>query len=286
MISGLNQDVEILGKTFHFQTELSGQKGLYLRTEVFLGGKVVASREHGIEGVEEGEDDLRAHMKDHHKRMIRTFVGRAKAYELRSTETEPGESSALEAPAEESEAPAEAPGVDPPAPATAEVGRAIRVRRFFGRVCTLVGSTDLLPDDLEERLGKAVGAFEWMIGSALFLEIRIDEQAQCSLLKDQIKEWAAGDKDQEQAAQIWSGIVIFSNYLAEVNYRSDLVAFDRQLLVWVLDKVQSQGMTDEILKPVKSLYGRHPHLDRLLDEPDGISEDAWTAELRSMLKSL
>lgn len=291
MISGLNQEVQILGKTFHFQTELSGKTGRCLRTEVFVGGKVVASREYEVEG-EEGGDALRSHMKNHHMRMIRTFVARAKVYELRSPEAEsstmPEPEAILNPLAEEELASAAAPdlGGGPPAAPAASIGHAIRVRRFFGRVRKLVGPVDLLPGDLEDRLGKAVEAFDWMMGSALFLEIRIDEQARCSLLTDQIKEWMTGDKDQELATQIWSGIVIFSNYLAEINHRSDLIEFDRQLLTWALDQVRGQGMTDEVLKSVKSLYGRHPRFDRLLDDPEGISEGTWTAQLGGVLKLL
>ena len=49
MISGLNQEVSVLGRAFHFQTELTRKGDLFIRTEVFVGGKVVATRENRLD---------------------------------------------------------------------------------------------------------------------------------------------------------------------------------------------------------------------------------------------
>ena len=49
MISGLNQEVDVLGRAFHFQTELTRRGDLFIRTEVFVGGKVVATRDRRLD---------------------------------------------------------------------------------------------------------------------------------------------------------------------------------------------------------------------------------------------
>ncbi len=105
-------------------------------------------------------------------------------------------------------------------------------------------------------------------------------------MKEQIEEWLASGRDRWQAAQIWSGIVTFSDYLAEINCRAELVAYDQQILLWCLEEVQGRGMSHDVLKRLKTLYGRHPRLDELLERPDGVSNGAWTAHLRSALTLL
>ena len=233
MISGLNQEVEILGRTFHFQTELSDQDGLSIRTDVFIGGKVVATRESRLTDDAAAQIDpgaLRARMKEHHNKTLDSFV-----------------------------------------------------RRFFGRFRQLMGPASALPDDFDDRLVVMSRAFAWMIRSSPFVEIRIDEQMRCHLLKEQIEEWLASERDPRQAAQIWSGIVTFNKYLSEINHRSDLQAYDQQMLIWALDEVQRHGMTGEVLKGLETLYGLDPRLDQSLDHPKDVTRGAWTALLRHVL---
>ncbi len=79
MSSGLNQEVNVLGRAFHFQTELSHQGGLSIRTEVFVGGKVVATRERRLDHVDRSavkDEDLRALMKEHHAQVIERTLER------------------------------------------------------------------------------------------------------------------------------------------------------------------------------------------------------------------
>lgn len=301
MISGLNQEVEILGRTFHFQTELTDQDGWSIRTEVFVGGKVVATRESRLKGGEEAaardEGVLRARMKEHHQQTLESFVERARRYQQRDGgpapllgEAEPPQP-APEPPPPQPPAP-EPPlavrgpskGLAPPSPEVQKaVAGALRVRRFFGRFRQLMGPTTGLPSDLGDRLEVMSRAFAWMIQSSLFVEIRIDEQVRCHLLKERIDEWLASRRDPRQAAQIWSGIVTFNKYLTEINHRSDLVAYDQQMLIWALDEVQRNGMTAEVFKGLESLYGLDPRLDNLLDQPGDVSARAWTAHLRHVL---
>ena len=85
-----------------------------------------------------------------------------------------------------------------------------------------------------------------MMDSPFFSEIRIDEQMRCHLLRDEIGEWLDGPRDPKEANRIWSEVVAFKNYLAEVNHRSELVAFDRRMIEWALAEVKRRGMTEEV----------------------------------------
>ncbi|HEX9730608.1 MAG TPA: hypothetical protein VGG06_01315 [Thermoanaerobaculia bacterium] len=291
MISGLNQEVEILGRTFHFQTELSDQDGLSIRTDVFIGGKVVATRESRLTDDAAAQIDpgaLRARMKEHHNKTLDSFVRRARRYQQR--EEAPPSGPLPAAPPEDAVAapeppPAERPkGLAPPSSELREAASgALRVRRFFGRFRQLMGPASALPDDFDDRLVVMSRAFAWMIRSSPFVEIRIDEQMRCHLLKEQIEEWLASERDPRQAAQIWSGIVTFNKYLSEINHRSDLQAYDQQMLIWALDEVQRHGMTGEVLKGLETLYGLDPRLDQSLDHPKDVTRGAWTALLRHVL---
>lgn len=292
MISGLNQEIDLLGKTFHFQTELSDQNGLSIRTEVFLGGKVVATRESRIhDGAGIGSDEaIRGRMKELHSQAITTFVARARRFQLRTPEgvNEPWEELAADPPAAaEPAAEPPAPKLEPPPAVVApEVADAIKVRRFFGQYRQVVGSGRETPEDLKKRLAKTAQTLTWMIRSELFAEIRMDEQARCHLLKEQIDEWLMGGCDPWRGAQIWSNAVTFSDYLAEINLRTELVAHDQKLLIWALGEVQTGGMTGAVRDRIGALYGRHPRLDRLLDGSDSVANATWTAHLRSVLTLL
>ncbi len=301
MISGLNQEVDILGKTFHFQTELNDQDGLTVRTEVFLGGRVVATRESRPDAAERDEALIRSRMKQQHQRTLETFVKRARNYQQRGRKAPTPEAEAPAA-APEPAAP-EPPAPEPPAPEppeppaperptglrpptveeTPKLANAIRIRRFFGRFRSLTGATVKPRCDLGECLETTSQALAWMIQSPLFSAIRIDEQARCHLLKGQTDEWLESERDPKQAALIWSGVMVFNNYLNEINHRSELVSFDQQMLVWAIDEIQRRGMAEDIFQHLMSLYGRHPQLDRLFDRPEGIPNGHWTAYLRSVL---
>lgn len=320
MISGLNQEVDILGRVFHFQTELSDQDGLSIRTEVFVGGKVVATRETRLAETSESVDTttggekeaIRARMKEQHNRTLTTFVKRAKRYTARGAEMTPTEETGPPLPPEvrpqgSETAPAPPPSSSPAPSATdtapipfippsgltppstesrAEAAEALAIRRFFGELQHRIGPLKPLPGDLVERLERAREALAWMTESPVFAQIRVDEQVRGNLVLDQIGEWLADERDTDNAAELWEELNTFVRYLAEVNQRSDLLRFDQQLLLWALDTVQYHGMSTAVLDHLRDLYGRHPKLDQLLEYPDNVKDGTWAAHLRSILTLL
>ncbi len=313
MISGLNQEVDILGKTFHFQTELTGGGMGSARTEVFVGGKIVATRETSL-GLEEGESEdeeaIRARMKEVHGKILSGFVDRAKRYQEREQEgslppvREPsGNVDTAEAVDSQTlaavrvlvaqkkglyntdSAPPASPLITPPSPGAAS--ESLRIRHLFGKFRRQIGADPAVDHGrVGDRLDRAAAGFEWMAGSPSFAEIRVDEQVRCNLLKEHVEEWVAGGRRADGAARIWSGILAFVGYLAEINDRSDLVSFDQQLLVWGIDTIQRHGVTAEILERFGDLYGRDPGLDVLLDEPEGVTAAIWTGHLRRVLTQM
>ena len=162
MITGFNQEVDILGRTFHFQTELSRRPSLLIRTEVFVGGKVVATRENLLDPAAEpsrlDEGALRADMKAQHQRVIQSTVERVTAFQERKQEPpEPATGPGL---------PAYSTGqVATLAPPSAEmkkkVGTAIRIRRIFSKFRLRLGLGAKVPNaDIAERLEMAGRGFQ------------------------------------------------------------------------------------------------------------------------------
>ena len=287
MISGLNQEVKVLGRAFHFQTELTRNGGLFIRTEVFVGGKVVATRDRRLDRADHqamDEEALRAMMKDHHGRVIERTLERVKAYQERKQGPPPPArpAPAPEEPAFDAEA---AKDLAPPADeARRAAASAVRIRRTFGKL-RLRLALDSAVDDAEiaKRLETASRGFAWIMSLPTFQEIRLDEQMRCHLVSDQINDWLAGDRDPARAAGIWAEIVTFNAYVAEINNRAELLAFDRQLLTWAAFQVQSGGMTHQVLDQLQWLSGRDLALDKLLDRPGGVADDEWFAQLCRVL---
>lgn len=290
MISGLNQEVEVLGRTFHVQTELSRRGELSIRTEVFLGGKIVATREKQLSRADwdAGDEVLRTLMKNQHQKILTNVVERARRYQERQQEglapaavpVQPETTAEFAAIVVEPEP--EIP--PPPADIQAEVSGAISIRRTFGEFRLRFDITHAEPhDDLVARLDKALQGVEWITAAPAFSEIRIDEQLRFNLVKEQLQEWVEAGKNPDQAVNLWSEIVTFNDYLTEVNNRAELVDFDRHLLVWAIHHIQGHGMTEQILGYLGLLYGRDPVLDRLLESPLDVTTDYWTALLRRVL---
>ena len=285
MISGLNQEVTVLGRTFHFQTELTRKEELYIRTEIFVGGKIVATRESLLAREQRAkldDDEIRALMKEHHALVIESTLKRVETYQSRKPaleDTGPIEPiQAFDVQKAESLGPPDSDMRD-------AVSSAIRIRRIFGKVRLRLGLEPVLPEDeITGRLATASRGFAWVIGTPTFEEIRVDEQMRCHLVSEQVNDWLASEaKDPAEAKRIWSEIVRFNDYVAEINNRADLIAFDRQLLMWTALQIQQAGISDMILDHLQWLAGRDLQLDKLLDRPREVASKAWFSTLCQVL---
>ncbi len=286
MISGLNQEVNVLGRTFHFQTELT--RDLFIRTEVFVGGKVVATRENRLaEAAGPGrfdEEGLRAVMKEQHGRVIERTLERVKAYQEKKGERkDQGPPATL--PAFDAQ-PAES-FVLPSDEVREAASSAIRIRRIFGKLRLRLGLEREVPAaELAGRLETASRGFAWIVRSPTFQEIRLDEQMRCNLVREQVDAWLVSDRDPARAARIWAEIVTFNDYVAAINHRAELIVFDRQLLAWAAYRVQHGRMSTEVLDHLQWLAGRDLELDQLLDKPDGVTDQIWFTVLCHVLSQI
>lgn len=290
-LSGINQDIDLLGKTFHLQTQVSGNPELCVRTEIFIGGKLVATRESPLEEVDASDSKaLREFMKAQHKRIAASVVDRARRYQERQQEESAAEAAQGEAPPTPgTTAGGAAPGVGDEAAPTGQgptVEVALRVRRLYEQFRLRLLIPRRPSKNLGERLENAEREFAWILDSEIFHRIRIDEQLRFNLLHDQIREWLAGGRSPVRAAQIWSEIVAFLKYLGEVNNRAELAAFDRDLLRWAIRTVDEQGMNERTLEHLGMIRGRDEELDRLLTEPGDTSREVWVAHFRRVLAGL
>lgn len=285
MISGLNQEVNVLGRVFHFQTELTRKGNLFIRTEIFVGGKIVASRETPLpreRGQRLEEEAVRTAMKEQHCRVIESTRQRVESYQARketpsSAEPPEPEADALDLGQARELGP-------PPNELRVAVGSAIRIRRLFGKVRLRLGlDSPVSAPELAARLATASRGFAWILGSPTFAEIRVDEQVRCHLVCEQVNEWLGKDPDPMEAERLWTEITTFNDYVAEINKRADLIAFDRQLLMWTAFRIQSQGISDPILDHLQWLSGRDPEIDKLLDASENVSSETWFATLCRVL---
>ena len=288
MNSGLNQEVHVLGRTFHFQTELTRKGDLFVRTEVFVGGKVVATREKRINPDPHralDEETLLAAMKTQHNAVIASTIERVKTYRKQkdaqqAADTAPPEALAFDPPKAKQASP-------PSEDARAAAASAVRIRRIFGRFRLRLGLGESLSQaEIVERLETAGRGFTWILSAPTFEEIRVVEQMRCHLVHDLVNEWLAGDRDSAGASRIWSEIVTFNQYVAEINNRAELIAFDRQLLMWAAYQVQNGGISDEIRDQLQWVSGRDLELDRLLDRPTDVTSEAWFASLCQALAQM
>ncbi len=289
MISGLNEEVTVLGRTFHFQTELTRKVDLYIRTEVFVGGKIVATREHQLLTRRPfDEDAVRTAMKEQHARVIESTLERAARYQERKQ-------NGVDA-GEQAQAAVHVPDFDiqqarsdgpPSGDQRAAVASAIRIRRIFGKFrLRLRLDQEVADEEIAERLATAARGFAWIKSSPTFAEIRLDEQMRCHLVSDQVDQWLKGDRQPEPAMEIWSEIVRFNDYVTEINHRAELIEFDHQLLMWTAFQVRDSGMSDAILDHLQWLSGRASDLDRLIDQPKDVSDETWFSQLCETLTQL
>ncbi len=80
MILGINTDHRIRGKTFHIQTEDSGQSNPVLFTHVFIGGSIIGSRKTTYEdalGREDIEEHVRSLMRTQHRETLQALMSGA-----------------------------------------------------------------------------------------------------------------------------------------------------------------------------------------------------------------
>lgn len=281
---GLLETFDLLGETYQVQTEMVDVARGRLRTAVFCRGRVVAMGEatlHGGVDLDSDADSLQALLIAHHRLVISGFIKRTRGFEQRHP---PGPEEAAPPAPPTATVDTEPETVSlPPMPEDPALSDGLDVRRLFGELRQRIERR--APDeegvDLDEgrrqRLERARAALAWVVTQPQFRNIRLDEQARFSLLEERIGRWAEAGSNPDEAEWIWTEVVAFCGYVAEVNQRADLLEFDRRVVAWGRSALRRHGPDLGHLKPLRWLFGRDRELDRLLtgDVETGVGE--WLA---------
>jgi len=268
-MSGAIDKIALLGREFTVQTELVPGEPPVLRTLVYDGGRLVTSRELGLDPSIVAEAEIDARVREQHQRITDTLIQRAA--ELKSGKRR-------QAPPPK---PATAPATAPPAAKKAQtrpdvtpgsrLATAIAVRQTIGPFATAFARP--APETAEgyiRTLDAVDAAIDAIRDAPTYDAIRIDEQLTMIALKSQLETWHLADRDLAMATEIWPTVASFALHLQKINHRGDLVTFDHQMLTWAIAELGRGQVTDEMIDGLRGLGGRDAELDGVLRDPTGI----------------
>lgn len=287
MITGINQNVAILGRDFHVQTEISSQDDEHtVRTRVYVAGRIIGAREMTVTSADEAE--VKAAMQDQHDTIIDNMRTRLQAIaEAKEAAPRPPVASDEGVPSESelSSAPRRLTKVALPSlDEIPGVRSSVQVRRLLAGFRNAI---DLSPpaghEALRIRLTGAASLIRDLIGTPTFRDVRVDEQVRFNDLLDRIDTWLADPSDHEAGVQLWSQVAVFSVYLGQVNNRTDLVAFDRRLVMWAMSTLGEEGLSQDLMIQLGHLYGRDLAMDVLLNDPTTMDRDSLMHTLMGLL---
>jgi hypothetical protein len=269
--TGINQNVEIGGRVFHVQTEFISADQPKIETTVFLDGRVVGSRKIPMLDDNPSQERLCELRDEQHATIVKNLVSRMANLQAKRAREQPAEV---------------AEGVVPDPKTSVSLRASINARTLIGR---FRGAIDVMPPythkELSLRLKATVSQIEGIVESPTFSDIRVDEQVRFSLLKERINEWQSGGQDHDTGVRIWSDAVVFSARLGEINCREELARYDQHTLATAVARIDSEGISDDDLELLTTLYGLDVQLDRMLDAP-GYSAEQWSEALKRVLEEL
>ena len=265
MASGLNENIEILGRVLHVQTELTDGQEPKVRTTVYDGGRIVATRETVLK-TSGGDDEALGNIRRQHELIIDNMLKRSEQLadrKRRMIEVGP------DRPSIPSRRTSPARTVQPlPKVATPFLETSLRCRRLVGPFSLALSSSAAGDPSSGDLLEVAVSWIGDITASPVFLDLRLDEQVRFLDLKERFDSWRSGRLDPEQSSELLWDTVTFADHLAEINQRQELADFDHKLLLWALTEVAEQGLSGEILTQLETQRGRDRSLDMVLDHPD------------------
>lgn len=281
MVTGINENVEVLGRVFHVQTELTPGNEPKIRTAVFIGGRMIASRTRSVDAETSNEDEIRQMIRAQQAQIIDNFVTRAAALAdgadgITPPYTTPG-------PVRQSPPPVKA--TEPPDAASDPIlAEAIAVRELITRFRkSLDDSASPGDDDLKPYLKKAAGAIRTVTDDPVFVDVRLDEQVAFYDLKGRIAAQLKGDFEIEVSREVWTELRRFCGYLGRINQRRELIDFDQKLFTWALAAIGNHGMSDDVLAHLNLARGRSDDLANYLAQPKGIESAQWMEILMQLI---
>ncbi len=283
VVTGINENVEVLGRMFHVQTELTPGENPRIRTVVFFEGKLIASQARPVESEVKDDQEIRELIKAQQAQIIDNFGTRAAALaaDQENAEADVRSTTVLKP------APLAGRATDPPDPESdAKLVESLAVRRLFSLFQSSL-PTDSEPgaDELELYLKKALREIRKVTEDPAFVDVRLDEQVAFYDLKTRALAQLKGSLELDTARSVWTELVRLAAYLVRINHRRELVAFDRRLFTWALARIGGRGMSEDVLIHLRHARGRSAELDQLLDHPDDVSADQWMDIIMRLIDS-
>ncbi len=280
MASGLNENIDILGRVLHVQTEMTQGEEPRVRTTVYDGGRIVATRETVLER-SVGDDDALDSIRRQHELIIDNMVRRSEELAARKRRMIEEGPEAPHTAAPPMQPPRTSHGL--PDASDPRVQKSLSCRRLVGPFSLALSSSAAGDPSSGDLLEAAVSWIGRITASPVFPELRLDEQVRFLDLRDRFGEWRRGGLEPEASSELLWDTVAFADQLLEINQRRDLAAFDHKLLLWALAEIGSRGMTEEIMTRLESQRGRDRALDTVLDHPDLAEPDLLPGILMSLM---
>ena len=267
-MSGLIDKIAVLGRKFTIQTEYVPGENARVRTLVYDGGRLVTSREIPAGDENDRGVNLDDTVHQQHQRITRTLITRAKELEEAKTTTR-------ETPTPKPE-PAPAPPPSAKTSARPEVvpgshlETAIAIRQTIGPFgLAFAHPAPTTAEGYKQTLESVAAAIDAIREAPTYDAIRLDEQLTMIALKSQLETWHMADEDLVIATEIWPTVESFAYHLQKINNRSDLVAFDHDMLTWSMSELGKGAITEEMIDGLAGLGGRDADLDDFIRNPEG-----------------
>ena len=281
-MSGIIQKIALLGREFTIQTEYVPGPDGKIRTLAYDGGRLLTYREIDLDPTEETDGLIDDRVREHHQRITERLYERAA--ELQATKGATSDPPVAEKPTAPPLASVAKGRPRPTVDVSSSLETAITTRQTLGPFSLTFGRpAPATAEEYESLLEAAEKSIDGIMRTPIYDRIRIDEQLSFIAIRGQLASWRLSEKDIAMATEIWPNIEQLAYYLQRINDRSELVAFDHELLTWAMSELGRDSLSDELIDGLQDLAGRDAELDHLLAHRDEISQHGLLEVLLGLL---
>jgi hypothetical protein len=285
---GFNHDIPYRGIVYHVQTEFLERPTPHIGTQIYRQGRIVEAEKTPLEGRRlRSEAELGSVMTEQHKTMIRRLVsGQVK------DDATLAPALSEDRPAGPQEAARDRDGDLRARRRELAHRRHLELRRSASRVARAVRPEQPpARDQVRTRLGAIVSSMAEVALRHPYRQSRHEELAQLLMLRSEAIEWLRDpDATEESGLRLWEGFAVIARALVAVNGRREVIAHDRQIWGRARAALATRGDQDavdpELLRELRTTWGRCKALDELLDFGSGLRAGALTAAIEAALQSL
>ncbi|MEO1367487.1 MAG: hypothetical protein AAFX50_09955, partial [Acidobacteriota bacterium] len=158
----------------------------------------------------------------------------------------------------------------------AETETALDIRLAYTKFRSAIDPTPpFTSTEVEQRLRTAATAIARLRGRRVFLDLRPLDRRLLLKLHRRIQGWLRSGGQSEPGAQLWQDLWAFTELLAMINHRAELIEFDARAipeLQATVATMESAGFPlqqdQALLQRMGRLCGRCPEFDRLVSRPE------------------